>query len=401
MTKNLFLLFVLYFFVVQAAIIGFLTGDIVYYQLAGINAIAIFLISLLYSLFTGNSEKKQTKKKEPSKEEPKPTTKPQEHTTIQPEATEKIEIAEKITVQKIVQPIPNTRKKAPRKTKAYGQWRLFLITIIIAALLNYTAGEFLTYRSPLLALVIGFIIFIIIGKILDLNGFSSIIKLPTTRIYYLLILLGVGYAGIYSSGKEALIEPYIPELRGSGDYEIQTPKTETLGTKNNPDYIFEETGEVLSGTNISEVQLSGTTLSGAQLSGTTLSGGTTTTGEKSNLTGTTTTGAETQTPTETKNVTMMDALKHVITANNIPLSTKTDLTFSNVSKSNENYTYYKTAYEKRMIGKNTDPFKQISCETYIVIKGLAENRTIGNYNDIKDAYRKKAEELGKLNGCKK
>ena len=95
----------------------------------------------------------------------------------------------------------------------------------------------------------------------------------------------------------------------------------------------------------------------------------------------------------------MDAIQYVLTQNRIPLSTKTDIAFNYVSKSHENYAYFKTAYEKRMIGKNTEPGKQISCETYIVIKGLAENRSVGSYSDIKAAYRKKATELEKLNGC--
>jgi hypothetical protein len=98
---------------------------------------------------------------------------------------------------------------------------------------------------------------------------------------------------------------------------------------------------------------------------------------------------------------MMDAIKHIIEVNAIPLSTKTDITFTSVSKTSSNYPYFKTAYDKRMIGKNTDPSKQISCETYIVIKGLGEGRNVGNYTDVKIAYWNKAEELGKLNGCKK
>ncbi|MDR2189874.1 MAG: hypothetical protein LBP53_01470 [Candidatus Peribacteria bacterium] len=98
---------------------------------------------------------------------------------------------------------------------------------------------------------------------------------------------------------------------------------------------------------------------------------------------------------------MIDALKHVIERNAIPLSSKTDITFSFVSKTHTNYPYFKTAYEKRMIGKNTDPSKQISCETYMVIKGLGEGRDVGSYTDVKVAYWKKAESLGKLNGCTK
>jgi hypothetical protein len=98
---------------------------------------------------------------------------------------------------------------------------------------------------------------------------------------------------------------------------------------------------------------------------------------------------------------MLEALKYVIDTAGIPLSTKTDINFTSISKNNSDYAYLKTAYEKRMIGKTTDPSKQISCETYIVIKGLGENWQVGNYTDIKVAYRKKAEELKKLNGCTK
>ena len=98
---------------------------------------------------------------------------------------------------------------------------------------------------------------------------------------------------------------------------------------------------------------------------------------------------------------MMEAIKYVIDTNAIPLSTKTDISFTTLSKSHTDYAYFKTAYEKRMIGKNTDPVKQISCETYMVIKGLGEGRSVGSYTDVKVAYRRKAEELGKLNGCSK
>lgn len=256
MTKNLFLLFVIYFFVVQALIMGLLTGESLYYKLAGINAIAIFLISFIYNICIGTPEKKLTKKNENIKKEEvtiKSEDKIIQTEVIKKETPEKIEIAEKVSVQKIVQPIPTPKKKAPRKNTQYGQWRLFLITLLIAVILNYSIGEFFTYRSPLLSLIIGYIVFVIIGKILDLNGFISTTKLPTTWIYAILILVGIGYAGLYSTGKESLISDYIPELRGQGKYNnIETPieiKNPEITT--NPDYIFEGTGEVLSGTNLS------------------------------------------------------------------------------------------------------------------------------------------------------
>jgi len=98
---------------------------------------------------------------------------------------------------------------------------------------------------------------------------------------------------------------------------------------------------------------------------------------------------------------MLDAIKHTIDTNNIPLSTKTNSTFTYIKSNSPDYAYFKTAQEYGMIGKATDPSKQISCETYQVIKGLAEKWNVGSYTDIKAAYRKKAESLDKLNGCKK
>ncbi|MDR2541412.1 MAG: hypothetical protein LBD11_06770 [Candidatus Peribacteria bacterium] len=98
---------------------------------------------------------------------------------------------------------------------------------------------------------------------------------------------------------------------------------------------------------------------------------------------------------------MIEAIKHIIDTNDLPLSQKTDINFTTMSKSNADYKYFRTAYETKMIGKNTDPSKQISCDTYMVIKGIGEKWNVGSYTDVKLAYRKKAEELGKLNGCKK
>ncbi|MDR0651036.1 MAG: hypothetical protein LBG59_06695 [Candidatus Peribacteria bacterium] len=114
-----------------------------------------------------------------------------------------------------------------------------------------------------------------------------------------------------------------------------------------------------------------------------------------------TTGTTLPAKTEVTNITMMEALKHVIDTASLPLSTKMDVDFTSIGKDNDDYAYFKTAYEKRMIGKTTDPSKQISCETYMVIKGLGENWQVGSYTDIKAAYRKKAEALNKLNGCTK
>jgi hypothetical protein len=284
-----------------------------------------------------------------------------------------------------------------------------LITLIISIAIHFIISEFFTYRSILLSLVIGYVLFIIIGKVCSLNGFEKARKLASTRVYLLLIVLAGAYAGAYVAKQGELVEKYLPELweislfytpedidtyqnEHPNDIEIQ-PALSSSG-----EYIYDGTGELLSDSR--ETDLS---------SGTTALSGTTET-ETGTLVSTVSSGNDVKVEeisTEVvstgaiKDVTMIDAIKHVIDVNSIPLSTKTDIAFTSVSKTNSNYPYFKTAYEKRMIGKNTDPSKQISCETYMVIKGLGEGRAVGNYTDVKAAYWQQAEKLGKLNGCTK
>ena len=89
---------------------------------------------------------------------------------------------------------------------------MFLITLIITIAIHFIICEFFTYRSPLIAFVVGYIFFVTIGKICNLNGFESARKLVTTRIYLLFILLAGAYTGAYITEKEDLVEQYIPAL---------------------------------------------------------------------------------------------------------------------------------------------------------------------------------------------
>lgn len=81
------------------------------------------------------------------------------------------------------------------------------------------------------------------------------------------------------------------------------------------------------------------------------------------------------------------------------LSTKTDLAFSYIWKSNPDYAYYKTAYEKKMIWKDLQPTKNLMCETYVVMKWLAEWRNVWKYSDIKQAYWNYAQNNWLLPSC--
>lgn len=52
---------------------------------------------------------------------------------------------------------------------------------------------------------------------------------------------------------------------------------------------------------------------------------------------------------ENAEVTMIEAIKHLIVANAIPLSTSKSVNFTHVAKTSKDYPYMKTALEKKMI----------------------------------------------------
>ena len=82
--------------------------------------------------------------------------------------------------------------------------------------------------------------------------------------------------------------------------------------------------------------------------------------------------------------TFADVIKYLL--KDEKLVTKTDLQFSFIWKSNPDYPYYRTAYEKKMIWKDLQPTKNLMCETYVVMKWLAEEWNVWKYTDIKQTY---------------
>ena len=112
-----------------------------------------------------------------------------------------------------------------------------------------------------------------------------------------------------------------------------------------------------------------------------------------------TTTAKVNTPTS--QVTMIEAIKHLIKTYNIPLSKSTSTKFTHVSKSNEMYPYMKTALDKRMIWTTTDPQMIVSCDVYMVMKWIAEWWNIAKSAELKENYWNVAESKGMLNWCTK
>lgn len=100
-------------------------------------------------------------------------------------------------------------------------------------------------------------------------------------------------------------------------------------------------------------------------------------------------------------VSYLSAIKHLIATYNIPLSKSKSSKFTYVDTTSPDYPYMKTALEKRMIGTAVNPDDIISCDVYMVFKGLALNWAIEKTSNLKNDYRNVAENKGLLNGCVK
>lgn len=100
-------------------------------------------------------------------------------------------------------------------------------------------------------------------------------------------------------------------------------------------------------------------------------------------------------------VSYLSAIKHLIATYNIPLSKSRSSKFTYVDTTSPDYPYMKTALEKRMIGTAVNPNDIISCDVYMVFKGLALNWAIEKTSNLKNDYRNVAENKGLLNGCVK
>lgn len=106
-------------------------------------------------------------------------------------------------------------------------------------------------------------------------------------------------------------------------------------------------------------------------------------------------------PEATSQVSYLSAIKHLIATYNIPLSKSKTSKFTYVAQTSPDYPYMKTALEKRMIGTAVNPSDIVSCDVYMVFKGIALNWAIEKTSNLKNDYRNVAESKGLLNGCVK
>ena len=343
------------------------------------------------------AEENKEETQEEIKEEPK-EEKPEEKTPERP-------MRETVSIPKIVQPLSwhQTPKKRKREI-ARGQWLILLLTLAVAAVIAWTLWEFLWNRWIGIALFLWWILYLVIGKLFDINGFYNAKKLFTNWLYIILIIAWIGY-GVYASHDDAsfnLIKDkaisYVQDRFKSDSQDDSKLDTWDII------YVFEWTGEVITDIEDNTDILDETWVIENEIESTE-----TDTWIVENIEPEIEVQPEPvvdQTPILSdeeakKQVTMWEAIKSLVGW--ATLSTKTNVSFKYVSKSNELYPYFKTAQEKWMIGTDTDPSKLVSCDTYITMKWIWEWWDVWTYSksNVKAVYWNKAAELWKLNGCEK
>lgn len=175
MSRSLWFLFCIYLFVIQALLLGILTSNPLFFKLGVVNAAILLLVALISSLLGKGEEHNKSKE------------------VLSPSSEKKTErIPERMLERKIevVHPSP-ARKVKVRKT---GQRVVAIITLFIGAILMVIIGEVIGKWAPLAASIVAFLLYVLIGKILDIRGFSAVRKLATAWIYYLVMLASLAYA---------------------------------------------------------------------------------------------------------------------------------------------------------------------------------------------------------------
>lgn len=368
MKKNLFVLFSLYFFVVQPLFVWLLRQEPNMLILGLINLVAILII-LLISKAVGGKEDKPAK--EPHHKEAhthKEAVHEEKETLFQPHHHEPV--------------IKKTSKKG-------GAWKGFvgvLLGIIFYALFMGSSFGYKLIGASLIALILLFLI------CLFTRSLRRYFALAGTKV--LLVFLALGIIAFWYQFS------FLTTNTSLKDYVVQNVTASRLffSTIIDGSDTYVLTGE---GSVIGSGMASGETskdivdlFSGMQGNSDVVTGDT-------NVWTTTTTTPPTTTVTPTGvSLHMGDMLKALIAKYNLPLITKKDVKFTNVSYTNELYPYFRTAYASALIGTTTNPTKLALCSTLIVMKGILEKWPVTyTKTTVLQKYRDYAVANNKLNGC--
>ena len=365
MKKNLFLLFSLYFFVLQPLIIWVLRWQANFFRLWAINLVAIILIGLLYTTIEGE-------KKEPHEHEKK--------AEVVKEAT--------VSFHDHFRAIVKERKK--KSELALPVLIGFAMTIIAFFLFPYRGSALEVIL--LSAVIVGCIVFILLTLIFKHRITKGFWALWWTKIYIILLicclaLTAYNYYQVHQNFNSSFKDYIAQNLLGKA----------TIPTDG---YIFTGEGTVL-GSGIWSTTTT-TDVSSDVFSGMI---------PDSNIQEETWTilWTSTDTPNDTSttattigNQKIMDAVIYLLKKYDIPLITKQDISFTYVSFQNPYYNEWRTAYTNKLIGKTTNPSKYIVCDSYIVMKWLLEKRNVPyTSSTVLSKFWAEAITRDALNGCVK
>ncbi len=339
MKKNLFLLFSFYFFVLQAVFVWLLRWDINFYRLAVINFVFLVIISLV-------SKEKNEKK-----------------ISIYNENTAEQEV-EKLEKQK--EPVKPAKIKKIKKKRVYKPiphiW-LFIISILFWFFVWFWLWDIVLYLQLLTSVAGSFILFVVFGLLFKFK----VLKVRETKIY-MIVLIGlllwswtmmlnlnkINFDFLKFNTQNTNIDVNIDaEINEDGDVTTWAENVfVAVDEDNNENNTESKTGDVLVDLDLS------------------------------------------------KKATFADVIITLIDQNEIELNEAKNIKFMNITYSDLNYAYYRTAYDKQLIWKSVNPHNALLCETYIVMKWLVEWREVWSYWDIKKAYWNYAQENDKLSTCK-
>ena len=380
MKKNLFLLFSIYFFVLQPLIIGTLRGQANFFRLWAINLIAIILIGILYNTVEGSDEGHKVHKehKEFIEHEKKPV------------AESKVAFHETFRA---------AAKEHKRKSElVFPTLISFLIAIVIFFMLQYNSAALEVML--VFALVLWFIVYLSLTLMFRHRFTKSFWKLLWTKLYAILLVVSLVLAAY------DYYQVYQDYNASFQDYIAQNFLGEEVLPLNG--YVFTgegtviwsgvwETGDVDTGDQIlsSDVFSGMIASSDSKWTGTVL--WTSDTSNETKPAATDTTPATTVGKQK-----LMDAVIYLLKKHNIPLITKKDISFTYVTFKNPYYNEWRTAYANKLIGKSTNPSKYIVCESYIVMKWILEKWNVQyTSSNVLSKYRAEAIKRNALNGCVK
>jgi len=438
MNRSFFIMFFMYFFVVQSAIFGVVRWEPKFYLISIVNLIFIILMALFYKNFDTSPAMGGTKKDlfEETKAE---HIVHKYHVTLHASRKNNSSLISYLFVISIILLFLVVLDKAFLNIFPVSVWRFawfYFIILFLSAkkLLDkkiviwntvFLPKDFLFWTSLivvigvygtlvlqvlafklLFAALIWFIFFFIGATIVKELWSSNIFKLFFTRFYLVLIAIFalILWVQSFSSSykyKLANDRGAIQSLftHGFSFHRIQQVWMEDVFTW--PDLLSNGTWQVLStslstwivGDTYSDVILTGDVSSDVLFS--------------KDATVSSTIDAWTVEPEEDDRLnvplypTLMDTLIYLMDHYGVELSSQKNMIFTYVSPKNPYYAQFKTAYDMKLIGYSANPSKRVLCETYMVMKWLVGGRSVTSSSDIKSAYWSEATKKWVLNWCKR